>query len=96
MRGCGGGGGRSAAGLTINRRGGFHIRPGCSRCCNFPVRRRVFPGSVGRAFTPAAPRQFQNWNVRAAAGSGGMGASRPTAARVAAAIPVGPKHKIDS
>ena len=73
MRGCGGGGGRSAAGLTINRRGGFHIRPGCSRRRNFPVCRRVFPGSVGRAFTPAAPRQFQNRNVRAAAGSGGMG-----------------------
>ena len=60
---------------------------------NFPVYRRVFPGSVGRAFTPAAPRQFQNRNVRAAAGSGGMRASRPTAARVAAAVPVGPKHK---
>ena len=63
---------------------------------NFPVYRRVFPGSVGRAFTPAAPRQFQNRNVRTAAGSGGMGASRPTAARVAAAVPVGPKHEIDS
>ena len=23
----------------------------------------VSPGSVGRAFTPAAPRQFQNWNL---------------------------------
>ena len=194
MRGCGGGGGRLAAGRALNRRGGFHIRPGvfappqfpgppprlpqniklirrggiycarrrvseanrraaealrpeippaepcaaagfpgrckhrplhgfatpqgCSfpfgrafavvrrggpwpsrktlRRCNFPVRRRVCPGSVGRAFTPAAPWQFQNRNVRAAAGCGGMRASRPTAARVAAAIPVGPKHEIDS
>ena len=30
------------------------------------------------------------------AGSGGMRASRPTAVRVAAAVPAGPKHKIDS
>ena len=46
---------------------------GCSRRRNFPVCRRGFPCPVGRAFTPAAPRQFQNWNVPAAAGCGGMG-----------------------
>ena len=48
-----------------------------------------FPRSVGRAFTPAAPWWFQNWNIRAAARSGGMRASRPAFARLAAAIPVG-------
>ena len=46
---------------------------GCLRRRNFPVCRRGFSCSVGRAFTPAAPRQFQNWNVPAAAGCGGMG-----------------------
>ena len=46
-----------------------------------PGRSPRFPKFVGRAFTPAAPRQFQNGNVHAAAGPGGMRASRPTAAR---------------
>ena len=45
-----------------------------------PGRSPRFPKFVGRAFTPAAPRRFQNGNVRAAAGPGGMRASRPTAA----------------
>ena len=56
------------------------IEPPCSRC------------PVGRAFTPAAPRRFQNRGnrgVRAAARSGGMRASRPTLARKAAAAPFG-------
>ena len=48
-----------------------------------------FPRSVGRAFTPAVPWWFQNWNIRAAARSGGMRASRPTFARAAAAAPLG-------
>ena len=64
--------------------------------CIFPGGRRVCSGPVGRAFTPAAPRQFQNRGVRAAAKPGGMRASRPTSARAAAAIRVGPKHKIYS
>ena len=45
-----------------------------------------------RAFTPAAPRRFQNRGnrgVRAAARSGGMRASRPTFARKVAAAPFG-------
>ena len=92
-QGCGFPFGRAFA---VVRRGGPWPSREPLRRRNFPVYRRVFPGSVGRAFTPAAPRQFQNGNVRAAAGSGGMRASRPTAARVAAAVPVGPKHKIDS
>ena len=36
---------------------------------------------------------IQNRDVRNAAGCGGMRASRPTAARVAAAVPVGPRRK---
>ena len=54
-----------------------------------PGRSPRFPKFVGRAFTPAAPRQFQNGNVRAAAGPGGMRASRPTAARGVTANPFG-------
>ena len=45
-----------------------------------------------RAFTPDAPRRFQNRGnrgVRTAARSGGMRASRPTFARKAAAAPFG-------
>ena len=92
-QGCGFPFGRAFAAV---RRGGPWPSREPPRRRNFPVYRRVFRGSVGRAFTPAAPRQFQNRNVRAAAGSGGMRASRPTAARVAAAVPFAPKHKIDS
>ena len=69
-QGCGFPFGRAFA---VVRRGGPWPSREPLRRRNFPVCRRVFPGSVGRAFTPAAPRQFQNWNVRAAAGSGGMG-----------------------
>ena len=53
--------------------------------CGWP---RGFPRPVGRAFTPAAPRQFQNRNVRPAAGPGGMRASRPTVVRGVRAFPL--------
>ena len=53
--------------------------------CGWP---RGFPRPVGRAFTPAAPRRFQNRNVRPAAGSGGMRASRPTVVRGVRAFPL--------
>ena len=97
MRGCGGGGGGGRPrGLAINCRGGFNIRPRVFAPPQFPGLPPRLPRLRRRAFTPAAPWQFQNRNVRAAAGFGGMGASRPTAARVAAAVPVGPKHEIDS
>ena len=59
-------------------------------CCNagprFSGSPRGLPRPVGRAFTPAAPRRFQNRNVRPAAGPGGMRASRPTNARAVAAV----------
>ena len=55
-----------------------------------------FPGGppcwhrpVGRAFTPAAPSKFKTGNVPAAAGCGGMRASRPTAARGRVPFPFG-------
>ena len=58
--------------------------------CIFPGGRRVCPGSVGRAFTPARTLAVQNRDVRLApAGCGGMRASRPTFARAAAASPFG-------
>ena len=69
-QGCGFPFGRAFA---VVRRGGPWPSRGSPRRRNFPVYRRVFPGSVGRAFTPAAPRQFQNRNIHAAAGCGGMG-----------------------
>ena len=58
---------------------------GCSRRRVFPVGLYVFPRPVGRAFTPTAPWRFQKSGPCAAAGSGGMRASRPTAVRVVAA-----------
>ena len=92
-QGCGFPFGRAFAAV---RRGGPWPSRGALRCHALPVGHHVSPRSVGRAFTPAAPWQFQNRGVRAAAGSGGMRASRPTVARVAAAVPVGPNHKICS
>ena len=62
----------------------------------FPGWPPCFPCSVGRAFTPAAPWQFQNWGLGITARSGGVRAPRPTSARVVIAVPVGPKHKIYS
>ena len=62
-----------------------------TRRCRVPGSPRGSPRPVGRAFTPAAPRQFQNRNVRPAAGPGGMRTSRPTNARVVAAVPVWPE-----
>ena len=47
----------------------------------FPGWPPCFPCSVGRAFTPAAPWQFQNWGLGITTGSGGVRAPRPTAAR---------------
>ena len=59
-------------------------------CCNagprFSGSPRGLPRPVGRAFTPAAPRRFQNRNVHPVAGCGGMRASRPTNARAVAAV----------
>ena len=52
---------------------------------------RGLPRPVGRAFTPAAPRRFQNRNVHPVAGCGGMRASRPTVVRVVAAVPDWPE-----
>ena len=43
MRGCGGGGGRSAAGRALNRRGGFHIRPRVFAPLQFPGPPPRFP-----------------------------------------------------
>ena len=59
---------------------------GCLRRRVFPVGLYVFPRPVGRAFTPAAPWRFQKSGPCAAAGPGGMRASRPTAVRVVAAL----------
>ena len=59
------------------------------RGLHFPGWPPCFPGSVGRAFTPAAPLKFKTGNIPAAAGPGGMRASRPTFARAAVAIPFG-------
>ncbi len=69
-QGCGFPFGRAFAAVCM---GGPWTSRGSPRRRNFPVCRRVFRGSVGRAFTPAAPWKFQNRNVCAAAGSGGMG-----------------------
>ena len=70
--------------------GGYGIRPyGVPRESHFPGWPPCFPGSVGRAFTPAAPLKFKTGNIPAAAGPGGMRASRPTFARAAAASPFG-------
>ena len=47
---------------TLRRRkpGGYGIRPyGVPRGLHFPGRPPCFPGSVGRAFTPAAPWRFK-------------------------------------
>ena len=71
-----------ASSPTGERRGGGHF-PGWPPC---------LPGPVGRAFTPAAHWQFQKMAPCAAAGCGGMRASRPTAARAVAAIRSRPPH----
>ena len=52
-------------------------------------RAAMLPRPVGRAFTPAAPSKFKTGNVPAAAGCGGMRASRPTAARGRVPFPFG-------
>ena len=83
---CGFPGGRASPPVC---RGGPWPSRGCPRRRNFPVRHRGFPGSVGRAFTPAAPWRFQKSGPCVAAGFGGMGASRPTAARVVAGSHLG-------
>ena len=98
-RGCNNAGPRSPhlAGRSLRFAGEGHGPPaGPLRRRVFPVGRPVSPCFVGRAFTPAAHWQIQKWWVCGSAGSGGMRASRPTAVRGAAAVPVGPKHKIDS
>ena len=58
----------------------------------FPGWPPCLPGPVGRAFTPAAHWQFQKMTPCAAAGCGGMRASRPTAARAVEAIRSRPPH----
>ena len=64
----------------------------CARL-HLPGRPLCFPRSGVHARRTAA---IQNRDVRNAAGCGGMRASRPTVARVAAAVPVGPERKICS
>ena len=74
--------GCGGAGFAVGRRvsQAHNVRPymGCGGA--------GFPRSVGAGFIPPA-------GVCAAAGCGGMRASRPTAARAAAAVPVGPIRK---
>ena len=67
---------------------------GCLRRRVFPVGLYVFPRPVGRAFTPAAPWRFQKSGPCAAAEPGGMRASRPTDARVVAAVRFGRRSTV--
>ena len=53
---------RLAAAFSVGCRGGFHIRPRNPALPHFPGWYPCFPRSVGRAFTPAAPWQFQKRN----------------------------------
>ena len=62
------------------------------RGLRFPGWPPCLPGPVGRAFTPAAHWQFQKTAPCAAAGCGGMRASRPAAARMVEAIRSRPPH----
>ena len=48
-----------AAGSALIRRGGIHPTRKTLRQCGFAVGRGVLPGTVGRAFTPAAPQRFK-------------------------------------
>ena len=48
-----------AAGSALIRRGGIHPTRKTLRQCGFAVGRGVLPGTVGRAFTPAAPRRLK-------------------------------------
>ena len=62
-----------AAGSALIRRGGIHPTRKTLRQCGFAVGRGVLPGTVGRAFTPAAPQRFKTGVFAPPQGPAGWG-----------------------